>query len=150
MERIERQRVNLYLEKELVDFAKKWSYVTGKPFSHLIDEYLRHLRGDILYMEPEDWFLKEFDPEKLSREDLQKFIKDENDYYDKIINDKKEEEYCRKNPDSTRARTRALLIKEIMSKQEEDIKKYQEEEKQRNKLKEEFCNKWKEVFPHKK
>lgn len=150
MERTERQRVNLYIEKELVDFAKKWSYVTGKPFSHLIDEYLRHLRGDILYMEPEDWFLKEFDPEKLSKESLRKFIRDEKDYYDEIINDKEEEEYCRKNPDSTRAKTRISLIKEIELKQQQEIEKHQEEENQRNKLKEEFCSKWKEVFPHKK
>jgi hypothetical protein len=132
-----RERLNLSLDSEILDFAKKWSYVRNRPISRLVEDMFSDLKELVSTVTPEQYL---HDPELPPNQ----FPVDENQdqVYDEWLKDEAEAEYCKKNPDSKRAKLRIALLKQ---REEESRKEWEEQER----LEKEFIARWKETFPSK-
>jgi hypothetical protein len=131
-----RERLNLSIDFEILDFAKKWSYVRKTSISRLVEDMFSDLKDLVSNVSPEQY---------LNDPDLphnQPSVDDEQQAYAEWLKDKAETDYCIKNPESKRAKLRIALIKQM----EEDSRKEFEEEEKREK---EFIARWKETFPSK-
>ena len=143
----EKIRVNLYVDSNAYEFAKKWAYVTGKPVSHWVNDYFTHLMGDVLHMTPQQWFARIDDPlADMSIEEEIQYNKDSARQYEEWLEDKEEVEYCQKHPDSTRAKMRLAMLEEMRKKEEEESKLYAVQQKKREKERDEFTKRWEETF----
>lgn len=132
-----RERLNLTLDPEILDFAKKWSYIINRPISRLVEDMFSELKGLVSNVTPEQYL---YDTELPHNQ----FPADENQdqVYDEWLKDEAEAEYCRKNPDSTRTKLRIALLKQ----REEESRKEWEEQIRWEK---EFISRWNETFPSK-
>lgn len=133
MGKVKKARLNLYLSKELIEFAKEWSYVTDMPISTMLEEYLREKKELIPQVSPFQWLSDPVINPALLRED--KYRDDLEEY----INNPEEEEFCRENPDHPRSRVRLKLKSEY----EKTIKKEIERRKKKEK---EVIHRWMEIF----
>ena len=126
-------RLNLYLRKDVVDFAKNWSYVTDTPISKMLEEYLRGKQELIPRISPFQWLSDpDINPELLEENE---FVQDMEEY----IMDEEEEEFCLENPDHPRARVRRKL-------KEEYSRKIQNQKDNRRKREQDVIQRWMEVF----
>lgn len=130
----EKVRLNLYLGKELVEFAKEWSYVTDKSISRMLEEYLKEKRDLVPQVSPFQWLSDPAINPALAEED--RYIQDLDEY----INNREEEDFCRENPHHLRAKMRRKLKAEY----EETIEKEMESRKKREK---EIIQRWIDTFP---
>lgn len=143
----EKIRVNLYVDSNAYEFAKKWAYVTGKPVSHWVNYYFTRLMGDVLHMTPQQWLAQISDPlENMSIGELIENSEDSGRQYAEWLADNEEAEYCRKHPDSTRAKMRLAMLEEMRKKEEEEAKLNAVQEKKREKERNEFIKRWDETF----
>lgn len=129
-----RERLNLSIDSEILDFAKKWSYVRNKPISRLVEDMFCDLKHLVPNITPEQYL---HDPDLPHNQLL---VDDAQQAYDEWLNDKAEAEYCMTNPESKRAKLRIALIKQ---REAESKKEFEEQEK----LEKEFIARWKETFP---
>lgn len=144
MKHATRKRINLSLDNELAEFAQKWSEVTQKPISHLVDDFLRKLRNDVTNMSPERWFDIQHEIEDIEAEEhLQTHMAE---YYDEMQKDDAEYEFCKQNPDSERAKRRIAFIKELERRDEAEQKEWASRQAEREKEREEFIERWKQHF----
>lgn len=125
-------RLNLYLDKELLDFAKKWSYVANVPISGMLEEHLRRQQERLKGVSPFQWLT---DPGNTpaGTEEMDQALEN-------YLENREEEEFCRLNPDHPRARLRTRLLAEFRQTRGREL----EEQKQRER---EFIARWLEVFP---
>jgi hypothetical protein len=131
-----RDRLNLSIDSEILDFAKKWSYVKKMPISRLVEDMFIDLKELVSNITPELYL---HDP-KLPHNQLP--FDDTQQAYDEWLKDEAEVEYCRKNPESKRAKLRIALVKQ---REEESRKEWDEQER----LEKEFIARWEETFPSK-
>jgi len=131
-----RERLNLSLDSEILDFAKKWSYVRNKPISRLVEDMFSELKNLVSSVTPEQYL---HDPDLPHN---QFPVDDDQKAFDEWLKDEAETEYCRKNPESKRAKLRIALIKQ---REEESKRELGEQER----LEEEFIARWKETFSSK-
>lgn len=132
-----RERLNLSLDPEILDFAKKWSYVINRPISRLVEDMFIELKDLVLNVTPNQYLYDSELPHNQFPVDV-----NQDQVYDEWLKDEAEAEYCRKNPDSKRAKLRIALLKQ----REEESKKEWEEQ---IRWEEEFIARWKETFPFK-
>jgi len=138
----EKQRINLSLDKEALEFAKKWSYVIQKPISHLVDEFFSKLRSDVLAMTPLQWLNPDFQERSLALENLRDDVDESLRRYEEILKDEEEAEYCRKHPESTRAKMRLAIMENKAKEESETFAEYEE-------WREKFIERWEATFPKK-
>ncbi|MHB1351083.1 MAG: DUF6364 family protein [Desulfobulbaceae bacterium] len=127
-------RLNLYVNRDVLDFAKKWSYVTGRPISAMLEEYLQEQEQQVRGVSPFQWLT---DPVNTPSGPADESGRSELDVY---LSNREEAEFCRQNPDHPRARLRAHLL-------EEYEKNHGEEMERRKKRERAFISRWMEVFP---
>lgn len=132
----EKKRLNLYLDKELIGFAKDWSYVTDIPISRMLEEYLREQQQLVGSISPFQW---------LSDPSINPTLPAEKNHFEELeeyIRDQEEKKFCLENPDHPRAKIRRSLLKEY--------EKYVMEKLEGRKAKEkELIQRWMEVFQSK-
>jgi len=129
-------RLNLYISKELVDFAKEWSYVTDVPISRMLEDYLREQKELVSRITPFQWFSDPDIHPPPSPED--KSILEMQEY----LNNREEEEFCLLNPDHPRAKIRRKVQREYETLYSQDLAKQKKKEK-------EVIQRWIEVFSKK-
>ncbi len=129
-----KKRLNLYISKELYDFAKKWSYVTQVPVSRILEETLRAQQKEVKEISPFQWLSNNRMSSSTGRED--EAIHDLEEY----LTNREEEEFCRNNPAHPRAKIRRKLEREYNSSIARTMEKRKREEQ-------EFIRRWIEVFP---
>ena len=127
-------RLNLYINRQLLDFAKKWSYVTDVPISGMLEELLREQQERVRGISPFQWLNDQGGAESATTVDAAGA--DLKDYLD----NPEEEEFCRLNPDHPRAKMRRKLLVEY----EQSSGREMEEQKTRER---EFISRWLKVFP---
>jgi len=126
-------RLNLYISEEIILFAKEWSYVTGKPISKMLEEYLKQQKTIVSKTTPFQWLNDPLINPSLPPEDIH--FKELDEY----IKNQEEKEFCLNNPDHPRAKMRKALMKE--HEQYVKIKLERQKEKEKNLIK-----RWMEVF----
>lgn len=125
-------RLNLYIDRQALDFAKKWSFVTGMPISKMLEGYLQAQEERMKGVSPFQWLT---DP--VNTGEAVEQGKDEVETY---LRNPEEAEFCRQNPDHPRAKLRLRLLGEY--------ERSHGEEMERRKTKErEFITRWMKVFP---
>lgn len=134
MPRQPKQKLNLYMNKDIVDFAKKWSYVTDEPISKMVEEHLREQQELVGRITPFQWFS---DPEIHPSTDSEDHSIQEMQEY---LNNREEEEFCLRNPDHPRAKIRRKV-------QHEYETLYSKKLAQQKKKEKEIIQRWIEVFP---
>lgn len=125
-------RLNLYLNRELLDFAKKWSYVADVPISRMLEEYLQQQQARLSGMSPFQWLTDRDHGPRVSEErdtDLEAYL-----------SNREEQEFSRENPDHPRARLRRKLLAEFEQKKGRELEGQKQKER-------EFIARWLEVFP---
>lgn len=130
----QRERINLSIDREVLELVKKWSYITQTPISRLFDEVFSDKLKQIGQMSPEEWLYGSSDDE--SPFDEEEMIR----HFEEMQKDNDEEKYCRKHPNSPRARIRQARIKKL-------IEKVKKEAEEQHKEEEKFITRWREVFP---
>ena len=136
MKRTNKKRLNLYLSKDTIQFAKDWSYVTDKSVSKMLEEYLQNQMEVVQTITPFQW---------LNDPVVNPGLPPEDDYYRDLreyINNKEEEQFCKENPDHPRAKMRKSLFKEYEFYMHVKLEKQKESEK-------ELIKRWIEVFQKK-
>lgn len=132
----EKKRLNLYLDKRLIEFAKDWSYVTDKPISRMFEEYLVEQQQLVDSISPFQW---------LSDPSINPSLPQEETHFEELeayLRDPEEKKFCLENPDHPRAKIRRSLLKEY--------EKYVMEKLEGRKAKEkELIRRWMEVFQDK-
>lgn len=126
-------RLNLYIDKQSLDFAKKWSYVTDMPISRMLEEYLQAKEEKVKGVSPFQWLT---DPVNTGSVD-------ERDNTDEVViylRNPEEAEFCRQNPEHPRAKLRLRLLEEYERSHGEEM----ESRKGRERA---FISRWMEVFP---
>ena len=134
MSSTKKSRLNLYLKKELIEFAKKWSYVTGEPISRMLEEYLGQQKKMVAATTPFQW---------LNDPQLKRLTTVQNQYLTDIeeyLNNREEEEFCREHPEHPRARMHRQLREEYESSFKEQIQLQKGKER-------ELIQRWLEAFP---
>ena len=133
MQKTKKTRINLYISRDLLEFARDWSYVTQIPVSGMLEEYLIRQRDIVATATPFQWLNDPIINPSLPPED--KHFRDLEEY----VKNREEEEFCQENPDHPRAKMRRALLKEH--------EKYQMEKLEQQKVKEkELIKRWMEVF----
>lgn len=127
-------RLNLYISKDIVDFAKDWSYVTNVPISKMLEEYLASQQKIVANATPFQWVSDPFINPSLPPEDPH--FRDLDEY----ITNREEEDFCKQNPDHPRAKIRRTLLKEYQNYIKEKMERQKEKEK-------DLIKRWMEVFP---
>ena len=133
MRKNKKLHLNLYINEEIVRFAKEWSYVTNKPISTMLEEYLNQQKSIVSKTTPFQWLNDPLINPSLPPEDIH--FKELDEY----IKNQEEKEFCTQNPDHPRAKMRKALIKE--HEQHVKIKMEGQKEKEKNLIK-----RWMEVF----
>lgn len=133
MKRTDKKRLNLYLSREMIRFAKDWSYVTDKPISKMLEEHLENQKQLVASTTPFQWLNDPVINPSLPSED--EHYRDLREY----IENKEEKKFCEENPDHPRARIRNSLLKEYEDYQQVKMEKQKEMEK-------ELIQRWMEVF----
>jgi len=133
MKKSKKLHLNLYISEEIVQFAKEWSYVTNKPISTMLEEYLNQQKSIVSKITPFQWLNDPLINPSLPPEDIH--FKELDEY----IKNQEEKEFCLQNPDHPRAKMRKALIKE--HEQHVKIKMEGQKEKEKNLIK-----RWMEVF----
>lgn len=125
-------RVNLYIDKQALDFAKKWSYVTEVPISRMLEEYLLAQEERMKGLSPFQWLNNPANTGATAdRED---------DEVGSYLRNPEEAEFCRQNPDHPRAKLRLRLLEEYERSHGEEM----ESRKSRERA---FITRWLKVFP---
>ncbi|MHB8789494.1 MAG: DUF6364 family protein [Desulfobulbaceae bacterium] len=125
-------RLNLYIDRQTLDFAKKWSYVTGVPISKMLEGYLQAQEERMKGVSPFQWLT---DP--VSTGVTAEQGKDEVETY---LKNPEEAEFCRQNPDHPRAKLRLRLLEEYERSHGEEMERRKTQER-------EFITRWMKVFP---
>ena len=133
MSKKKKRRLNLYLSEDTIKFAKEWSYVTEKPISQMLEEYLINQKKLVINITPFQWLSDPVINQSTSPQE--KYFEELEEY----INDREEEEFCQKNPDHPRAKIRRNLINEYQKLANEEMELKKEKEK-------ELIKRWMEVF----
>lgn len=133
MKKNKKSHLNLYINNEIVKFAKEWSYVTNKPISTMLEEYLEQQKTVVSQITPFQWLNDPLINPSLPPEDIHF------NELDEYIRNQEEKEFCLQNPDHPRAKMRKALIKE--HDQTIKIKMEGQKEKEKNLIK-----RWMEVF----
>lgn len=129
-------RLNLYLSKEVVDFAKNWSYVTDIPISKMVEDQLREQKELVARITPFQWFSDpDIHPPNSSEDES---VREMQEY----LNNREEEEFCLLNPDHPRAKIRRKVQREYEALYSKELEKRKKEEK-------EVIQRWIEVFSSK-
>jgi hypothetical protein len=136
MPKTKKVRLNLYISKELLDFAKDWSYVTNVPISRMLEEYLASQQKIVATATPFQWVSDPYINPSLPPED--QHFRDLDEY----VNNREEEEFCRQHPDHPRAKIRRNLLKEHENYLKEKMARQKEQEKN-------LIKRWMEVFTQK-
>ena len=126
-------RLNLYIDKQSLDFAKKWSYVTGVPISRMLEEYLQVKEEKVKGVSPFQWLT---DPVN-NGTDAEQENTDEVVLY---LKNPEEAEFCRQNPEHPRAKLRLRLLEEYERSQGEEMESRKGSERA-------FISRWMKVFP---
>jgi len=133
MQKNKKVHLNLYISEEITRFAKEWSYVTNKPISKMLEEYLQQQKSIVSRTTPFQWLNDPLINPALPPEDIH--FKELDEY----INNKEEIEFCLQNPDHSRAKMRKALVKE----HEQHVKIKLEGQKEKEK---DLIKRWMEVF----
>jgi len=133
MKKKKKARLNLYINEEIIRFAKEWSYVTNKPISKMFEEHFEQQEEIISKITPFQWLNDPLINPSLQPEDIHFRELDE------YIRNKEEKEFCTENPEHPRAKMRKALVKE--HEQYTKIKLEKQKEKEKNLIK-----RWMEVF----
>lgn len=129
-------RLNLYISKDLIDFAKDWSYVTDIPISRMVEEHLREQQELVQRISPFQWFSDPDIHPPAAAEDQS--VREMQEY----LNNLEEEEFCLLNPDHPRAKIRRKVQREYETLYSQELEKRKNEEK-------EVIRRWIEVFSSK-
>jgi len=129
-----KKRLNLYIDKDLYDFAKKWSHVIRKPISRMLEDSLRSQQELVKQVTPFQWLNDPSLNPDAAQED--ESIHDLEEY----LNNREEEAFCRANPAHPRARMRRKLEQEYKS----SIARAMEARKS---AEQEIIKRWIEAFP---
>ena len=127
-------RLNLYINRQLLDFAKKWSYVTDVPISGMLEELLQQQQERLRGISPFQWLNEQGGERPASEAD------DDRSDLTAYLDNLEEEEFCRQNPDHPRAKMRRKLLTEY----EQSSSQEMEAQKKRER---EFIARWLKVFP---
>lgn len=146
MKDAQKKRVNLYIDHQLLDFGKQFSYVTGQSLSGLVEGFLRSEEEKTRLLSAESYL--QFNDDQA--EDWYTFsgkrAKDEANSIDEYLRDESEVEYCKKNPDSVRARLRIQLMKERQERDQSDLEQQAHEREKREQERQGFIKRWNETF----
>ncbi|GAB4333415.1 MAG: hypothetical protein Kow0089_02070 [Desulfobulbaceae bacterium] len=129
-----KKRLNLYLSDEAIRFAKDWSYVTGKPISRMLEEFLEQQRKVVERITPFQW---------LSDPECNPSLPGENEHFremEEYLNNRREKEFCEQNPDHPRAKLRRTIIREYEEYQKTRVERQKVADKQ-------LIQRWLERFP---
>jgi len=129
---VRKARLNLYIDKDILDFAKKWSFVTDVPISRMLEEYLQQQKKRVKEISPFQWLT---DPVNTGSVD-------ERDNTDEVViylRNPEEAEFCRQNPEHPRAKLRLRLLEEYERSHDEEM----ESRKGRERA---FISRWMKVF----
>lgn len=141
-----KSRVNLYIEKDLLEFGKELAYVWGGSLSQILEDKLRHEHFRVSTLDAEQYLKENEEEELLAYMRSEEGIQDQLDAYDEYLKDQEEAEFCRNNPDHPRAKLRLSLLKQ----RKEDERKMDEEAsrlaKEYAKKKESIIRRWNETF----
>jgi hypothetical protein len=133
MKKTKKARLNLYINEDIIQFAKDWSYVTNKPISKMLEEHINRQKEIVLSTTPFQWLNDPYINPSLLLED--EYFRDLDDY----IQNREEEKFCEENPGHPRAKMRRALLKEHEEYIQEKIERQKEKEK-------ELIKRWMEVF----
>lgn len=136
MPKTKKVRLNLYISKDILDFAKDWSYVTKVPISRMLEEYLASQQKIVANATPFQWVSDPHTNPSLPPED--QHFRDLDEY----ITNREEEEFCQQHPDHPRTKIRRNLLKE----HEEYLNEKMERQKEKEK---DLIKRWMEVFTQK-
>lgn len=146
MDETQKKRVNLYIDQQLLEFGKRFSYVTGQSLSGLVEGFLRSEEEKTRILSAEK-YLQFIDDQAEEWYHLSgQSYADEIDSIDEYLRDKEEVEYCKKNPDSTRAKLRIQLLKEKEEKDKIEQKQNALARELREEKRQEFIARWNETF----
>ena len=134
MKKSQKTRLNLYISQDIREFAKEWSYVTGKPISKMLEDYLTEQKRIVLNATPLQWLNDPLINPTLLTEDIRSRDLDE------YIQNREEELFCQQNPEHPRAKMRKTLVEE----HEKYVKDKMERQKESEK---DLIKRWMEVFP---
>ena len=134
MKNKKKKRLNLYLKGEAIDFAKEWSYVTKKPISKMLEEYLIHQKEMVSSITPFQWLSDPIINPAIDGDDVRQLNE-----LDEYFSNSEEKEFCHQNPDHPRAKIRNKLMEEY---KENCIKKM----KLRKNQEKELIQRWMEMF----
>jgi hypothetical protein len=133
MQKNKKKRLNLYIRKDILDFAKEWSYVIDVPISRMLEEYLERQQKLASSLTPFQWLNDPYVNPSLPPED------EDFKNLDEYVNNREEEEFCRITPDHPRAKLRRTLVKEHKKYLDDKMEQQKNEEK-------ELIMRWMEVF----
>ena len=136
MKRSDKKRLNLYLSRDMIRFAKDWSYVTEKPISVMLEEHLQRQKEIVSTITPFQWLNDpvinpSLPPDDQHYEDLREYIEN-----------REEQKFCEENPDHPRAKMRKTLVKEFEEYRQVKLEQQKQTEK-------ELIKRWMEVFQQK-
>ena len=133
MKETKKGRLNLYLNRDIIRFAKEWSYVTDKPISKMLEEHLVRQMEMVKRITPFQWLNDPVINPELPEED--EHFRDLEEY----INNREEEKFCAENPDHPRSKMRRTLLKEYEHYCQVRLEQQKEIEK-------DLIKRWMEVF----
>lgn len=141
-----KKRVNLYIDEQLLEFGKRFSYVTGQSLSGLFEGFLRSEEEKTKILSAENYL--QFDENQAEEWYVfsGQYATDDANSIDEYLRDQAEIEYCKKNPDSIRAKLRIQLIKEQQERDQLEMEKEKIARERREKSRQEFIKRWNETF----
>lgn len=106
MEHVKKVRLNLYLSKDIIEFAKKWGYVRNTSISRMVEEFFVQQQHIVAAKTPFQWISDTtFGAANTKAE---KDLQDLEEY----LNNQEEKEFCANNPGHPRAKMRKKLSAE--------------------------------------
>lgn len=139
-------RVNLYVEKELLEFGKNLAHVLGTSLSQILEEKLRHESYRVSSLDAEQYLKESEEEEILAYWRSDEHHREQLAGYEEYLKDHEEEEFCRKNPDHPRAKLRSNLIKQREEEHRRMIEESSKVAKEYEKKKEAITKRWNETF----
>lgn len=139
-------RVNLYIDEELLEFGKKFAYVMGTSISKILEGKLHRELERIKALSPEDYLQKVHDEAIEEMQSSIEYLEKIQEWQEEILNDEAEAEYCRKNPDSPRAKMRLELLRKREEKEDKKAREFAKYEKESEKRKADIIRRWNETF----
>ncbi|MGD9817164.1 MAG: hypothetical protein AB7V04_00545 [Desulfomonilaceae bacterium] len=141
-----KKRINLYIDQQLLDFGKRFSYVTGQSISGLVEGFLRLEEEKTRILSAESYLQFSVDQAEQWYDFSGKRGADDADYYDEYLRDEKEVEFCKNNPDSVRAKLRIQLLRDQEDRRQQELEKEAREKESREQVRQEFVKRWNETF----